>query len=171
MRKSVKIKKTTGWLLVLILLGTGTAGCSNLQDFQVESLTGKEETDEFTSLGLLPEFDYEVPESLPNILVDQVGYAIGSKKVAMINGETPPETFSLLDAETGREVYTGKVESKGYDPSVNAYISYADFTDYNTVGSYYIQAASIGRSYAFELLEEPYNVIVTKGFKQFYFNR
>ncbi len=93
MRKSVKIKKTTGWLLVLILLCTGTAGCSNLQDFQVESLTGKEETDEFTSLGLLPEFDYEVPESLPNILVDQVGYAIGSKKVAMINGETPRKPF------------------------------------------------------------------------------
>ena len=171
MLKCLNIKKTTGWLLVLILLCTGTAGCSNLQDFQVESLTGKEETDEFTSLGLLPEFDYEVPESLPNILVDQVGYAIGSKKVAMINGETPPETFSLLDAETGREVYTGKVESKGYDPSVNTYISYADFTDYNTVGSYYIQAASIGRSYAFEILEEPYKDILTKVFKQYYFNR
>lgn len=171
MRKSVKIKKTTGWLLALILLCTGTAGCSNLRDFQVESLTGKEETDEFTSLGLLPEFDYEVPESLPNILVDQVGYATGSKKVAMINAETPPETFSLLDAETGREVYTGKVESKGYDPSVNAYISYADFTDYNTVGSYYIQAASIGRSYAFEILEKPYKDLLTKVFKQYYFNR
>ncbi len=171
MRKSANVKRITGGVLVLTLLLTAAVGCGNLQDFQVDSLKVKEETDEFTSLGLSPEFDYEVPESLPNILVDQVGYAAGSKKVAMINAETPPEFFSLLDAETGREVYTGKVESKGYDPSVNAYISYADFTDYNMAGTYYIQAESIGRSYAFEIVEEPYKALLTKVFKQYYFNR
>lgn len=170
MRKSVMVKRITGGILAFSLLLTA-AGCGGLQDFQLDSLAGKEETDEFTSLGLSPEFDYEVPESLPNILVDQVGYAAGSKKVAMINGETPPETFSLLDAETGREVYTGEVESKGFDPSVNAYISYADFTDYNTAGTYYIQAASIGCSYAFEIMEEPYQNLLNKVFKQYYFNR
>lgn len=171
MQKSTIIKKITGMILVLTLVFTAATGCGNLQDFQVDPMTGKEETDEFTSLGLTPEFDYEVPESLPNILVDQVGYAVGSKKVAMINGETPPENFSLLDAETGREVYTGKVESKGYDISVNAYISYADFTDFNTVGSYYIQAASIGRSYAFEIVEDPYKALLNRVFKQYYLSR
>ena len=164
-------KEITGMVLVLTLLLMSATGCGNLQDFQVDSLTGKEETDEFTSLGLSPEFDYEVPESLPNIIVDQVGYAARSQKLAMINGETPPETFSLLDAESGREVYSGKVESKGYDPSVSAYISYADFTDYNTVGTYYIQAPSIGRSYVFEIVEDPYKALLTKVFKQYYFNR
>ncbi len=171
MQKSAMVKKITGMILVLTLSFTVATGCGNLQDFQVDSLTSKEETDEFTSLGLSPEFDYEVPESLPNILVDQVGYAAGSKKVAMINGETPPETFSVLDAETGREVYTGKVESKGYDVSVSAYISYADFTDFNTVGSYYIQAASIGRSYAFEIIEDPYKALLNRVFKQYYLSR
>lgn len=171
MQKSTIVKKITGMIFVLTLVFTAATGCGNLQDFQVDPMTGKEETDEFTSLGLTPEFDYEVPESLPNILVDQVGYAVGSKKVAMINGETPPENFSLLDAETGREVYTGKVESKGYDVSVNAYISYADFTDFNTVGSYYIQAASIGRSYAFEIVEDPYKALLTRVFKQYYLSR
>lgn len=171
MQKSAIVKKITGMVLVLTLLLMSATGCGNLQDFQVDSLTGKEETDEFTSLGLSPEFDYEVPESLPNIIVDQVGYAARSQKLAMINGETPPETFSLLDAESGREVYSGKVESKGYDPSVSAYISYADFTDYNTVGTYYIQAPSIGRSYVFEIVEDPYKALLTKVFKQYYFNR
>ena len=171
MGKSTVLKRITGGVLVLALLLTALTGCGSLRDFQMESPTGKEETDEFTSLGLSPEFDYEVPESLPNILVDQVGYAVGSKKLAMINGETPPETFSLLDVESGGEVYTGKVESKWYDPSVNAYISYVDFTDYNTVGTYYIQAPSIGRSYVFEIVEDPYKALLTKAFKQYYFNR
>ncbi|MDE6406098.1 MAG: glycoside hydrolase family 9 protein [Lachnospiraceae bacterium] len=171
MRKSDIFQKITGRILVLSLLLTMMTGCGSLQDFQVDSLPGREETDEFTSLGLSPEFDYEVPESLPSILVDQVGYAVGSKKVAMINDETPPETFSVLDAVTGREVYTGKIENKGYDLSVNAYVSYADFTEFNTVGTYYIQAATIGRSYAFEIIEEPYQELLTKVFNQYYFNR
>lgn len=171
MGKSAVLKRITGGVLVLTLLLTAVTGCGSLQDFQMEPPTGKEETDEFTSLGLSPEFDYEVPESLPSILVDQVGYAVGSKKLAMINGETPPETFSVLDADSGREVYTGKIESKEYDPSVNAHISYADFTEFKTVGTYYIQAASIGRSYAFEIAEEPYKALLNKVFKQYYFNR
>ena len=171
MRKSGIFFKIAGRILVLSLLLTVVTGCGNLQDFQVDSLQDREETDEFTSLGLSPEFDYEVPESLPSILVDQVGYAVGCQKVAMINDETPPETFSVLDADTGKEVYTGKIESKGYDLSVNAYISYADFTEFNTVGTYYIQAASIGRSYAFEIIEEPYKELLSKVFIQYYFNR
>ena len=59
MQKRAIVKKITGMVLVLTLLLMSATGCGNLQDFQVDSLTGKEETDEFTSLGLSPEFDYE----------------------------------------------------------------------------------------------------------------
>ncbi len=170
MRKSRMLNKLTGTLLILSLILTVTSGCSDLRNFQINA-PGGEADDDFTSLGLAPEFDYEVPESLPSILVDQIGYAVDSNKIAMINGEAPPETFSILDEPTGREVYTGKVENKGYDASVNAYISYADFTDFNTEGTYYIQAASIGRSYAFQIAQEPLESLFTKVFKQYYYNR
>lgn len=149
-------------VLILTLFVTVAAGCGDFQDFQINAPTSSGENDDFTSLGLSPEFDYEVPESLPSILVDQVGYSVGSNKIAMINGETPPETFSILDEQTGREVYTGKVENKGYDTSVNAYISYADFTDFNEEGTYYIQAPSIGCSYAFQISEEPLRIFLPR---------
>lgn len=171
MRKSILFPKTICMVLILTLFVTVAAGCGDFQDFQINAPTSSGENDDFTSLGLSPEFDYEVPESLPSILVDQVGYSVGSNKIAMINGETPPETFSILDEQTGREVYTGKVENKGYDTSVNAYISYADFTDFNEEGTYYIQAPSIGCSYAFQISEEPFADLFTKVFKQYYFNR
>lgn len=170
MRKNLHLQKIICTALALVL-AAAAAGCGNLQDFQTDTQPEREEADEFTSLGLSPEFDYEVPESLPSILADQVGYATGSSKLAMVIGETPPDTFSILDANTGREVYTGKIESKGYDSLVNAYVSYADFTDFNTVGTYYIQAAMIGRSYAFEISEEPCAPLLIKVFKQYYFNR
>ena len=70
---------------MLTLLLTATAGCGDLQGFQINAPTNGGENEDFTSLGLVPEFDYEVPESLPNILVDQLGYPVGSNKIAMIN--------------------------------------------------------------------------------------
>lgn len=168
MRKINLRKKTISLLLVATLLLTG---CSGSLDFQSQTLPGADETDEFTSLGLSPEFDYEVPESLPSILVNHVGYASGSNKLAMINGEEPPEDFAILDAGSGREVYTGKIEKKGYDEMLGVHISYADFTDLKTPGTYYIQASSIGRSYAFTIAEEPYKELFQKVFQQYYCNR
>lgn len=168
MRIKTLRKKTISLLLSIALL---LAGCSGPPNPRSQTLPGTEETDEFTSLGLSPEFDYEVPESLPSILVDQVGYASGSSKLAMINGEDPPEEFVILDAGSGREVYTGKIEKKGYDETLGTHISHADFTDFNTPGTYYIQAPSIGRSYAFTIAEEPYKELFQKVFQQYYCNR
>lgn len=160
-----------GIFLILTLMVTTFTGCGIMEDFSKDALTGREETDDFTSLGLSPEFDYEVPQSLPSILVDQVGYAQGSNKIAMICGELPPDTFSVMDAKTGREVYTGQIEQKGYDETVGMHISYADFTEFNAAGNYYIQAAAIGQSYMFEIAENPYEELFQKVFKQYYYNR
>lgn len=171
MRKNYIIKKIICLGLVFTLLLPAAAGCGDFRDFPADALPNREESEDFTSLGLSPEFDYEVPESLPSILADQVGYVIGSNKIAMINSETTPETFALVDAKTGQEVYTGKIENKGFDVAANAYISYADFTDFNKAGTYYIQAASIGRSYVFEIGQEPYEALFSKVFRQYYFNR
>jgi endoglucanase len=129
------------------------------------------EDDGFTSLGLTPEFTYDVPVSLPNILIDQVGYAVNSNKVAVIQGEVPPETFMLIDADTGETVYTGTIEQKGYDEESGVYISYGDFTDFKTPGRYYIQAAMIGQSYPFEIAENIYDDLFNITFKQYYYNR
>lgn len=171
MRKNHNLTKITGILLILNLMMITFSGCGIMEDFQRDALTSREETDDFTSLGLSPEFDYEVPESLPSILVDQVGYAQESDKIAIICGELPPDTFSVVDVQTGREVYTGQIEKKGFDDTVGAHISYADFTDFNTIGIYYIQAAAIGQSYAFEIAEDPYEALFNKIFKQYYYNR
>lgn len=165
MRKNILREKSISLMLVITILLTG---CSGLQ---TQPLPGGEETDEFTSLGLSPEFDYELPKSLPSILVDQVGYACGSNKLAMINGENTPDDFAILDAESGRELYTGKIEKKGYDETLGTYISHADFTDFRTPGTYYIQVSSIGRSYPFIIADEPYEELFRKVFQQYYRNR
>ena len=87
MRKNKLLQQKICILLLLTLLLTAITGCGDLRDLRRNARTSREENDDFTSLGLSPEFDYEVPESLPSIMVDQLGYAVDSNKIAMINGD------------------------------------------------------------------------------------
>lgn len=161
------IRKIIGIILCLSLL----TGCSGLSDISFDALQGNSEDDGFTSLGLAPEFNYEVPVSLPNILVDQVGYARDSNKIAVILGELPPDSFTIMDADTGQVVYTGQIVQKGYDDETGVYVSYGNFTDFTTPGKYYIQAAVIGQSYSFEIAENLYDDLFQVALKQYYYNR
>lgn len=126
---------------------------------------------EFTTLGLDPEFDYEVPESLPSILVNQVGYDIDSSKVAFFCGDLLPNTFSIIDAQSGKSVYTGRIKTRGYDEKTGVSVSYGDFTTLQKTGTYYIEAAIIGQSYSFEISDNPYEELYNVAVKQYYYNR
>lgn len=142
--------------------------------FDASSAAGdkkNEEEDEIVSLGLTPEFDYEVPQSIPDIMVNQVGYAQNSNKVAVFRGEVLPDTYALVNAETGETVYTGEIEPKGYNEITQENISYGDFTDYTVPGTYYLQADIIGQSYLFVIEKNPYEDIFTESLKQYYYNR
>lgn len=140
-------------------------------EFDTPSVTGNEKEDEIVSLGLTPEFDYEVPRSIPDIMVNQVGYAQDSKKIAVFRGEMLPDTYNLVNAETGEIVYTGEIEPKGYNETTDENISYGDFTDYTVSGIYYLQADVIGQSYLFAIEKNPYAAIFTEALKQYYYNR
>lgn len=152
---------------------TAAVFLSACAELDTSSVTGNKKTqeDEIVSLGLTPEFDYEVPESIPDIMVNQVGYALNSNKVAVFRGETLPDTYDLVNAKTREIVYTGEIEAKGYNEATQENISYGDFTEYTVPGTYYLQADIIGQSYLFTIEENPYDDIFTEALKQYYYNR
>ena len=154
-------------VLSLILL----TGCEYASDLSFDTYQGDDSDGSFTTLGLSPKFDYEVPESLPSILVDQLGYAQNGSKIAVFWGEPLPETFTIVDASDGKSVYTGQIEQKGYDEKTGVYISYGDFTAFTTPGAYYITADVIGQSYTFSIAENPYYELYDVALKQYYYNR
>ncbi len=67
---------------------------------------------------------------LPNVLVDQQGYAAVGEKQAVVKGRQSVETFRLVDRETGETVYEGTVKQTDYNGELSLYIGTADFTDY-----------------------------------------
>ena len=158
--------------IVCILLGMCMlTGCSNEIQTVVDNAAAQVEKEEVLSLGMTPEFDYEVPVMLPSILVDQVGYGVESSKIAVFTGEDLPYGFSVIDKETRQVVYEGKIEEKGYDEITGNYISYGDFTRLEEEGEYYIQADVIGQSYPFQIRKEPYEEVFNTALKQYYYNR
>ena len=159
------------YLQVIAPILTAAFFLSACAEFDAPSAAGNEKEDEIVSLGLTPEFDYEVPRSIPDIMVNQVGYAQGSNKVAVFRGEMLPDTYNLVNAETGEIVYIGKIELKGYNETTDENISYGDFTDYTVPGIYYLQADVIGQSYLFAIEKNPYADIFTEALKQYYYNR
>ena len=154
-------------VLSLILL----TGCEYASDLSFDTHQKDDGDSSFTTLGLSPKFDYEVPESLPSILVDQLGYARSGSKIAVFWGEPLPETFTIVDAGNGTSVYTGQIEQKGYDEKTGVFISYGDFTAFTTPGTYYITADVIGQSYTFGISENPYDELYDVALKQYYYNR
>lgn len=114
-------------LICMVLSAVLLMGCAYASEFPFDTQQ-KGADGEFATLGLTPEFDYEVPVSLPSILVDQVGYDPESKKIAVFQGELLPDTFTVTDADSGEAVYTAKIAQKGYNKKENTFISYGDFT-------------------------------------------
>jgi hypothetical protein len=81
-----------------------------------------------------------------HVLVDQVGYDTTAPKQALIQGTSQdhPEDFTLIDAGSGKTVYTGVVKAAGsvYDwqvPHGNQYWT-ADFSSWNKPGHYLLEA-------------------------------
>lgn len=159
-------------ILICILLSLALlTGCANASELSFDTRSKSDSDSEFATLGLTPEFNYEVPRSLPNILVDQVGYDRYSNKIAVFQGELLPDSFTVMDAVSGQSVYTGQIERRGYDEKTGIYVSYGDFTSLQTAGTYYIEAAVVGQSYNFAIADNPYAELYNVALKQYYFNR
>lgn len=146
-------------------------GCQYASEFSFDTSQKNDGNSGPATLGLTPEFNYEVPQSLPSILVDQLGYASSSNKIAVFRGEELPDTFAIIDVYTGQNVYTGQIEEKGYDEESGIYISYGNFTSFAAAGTYYIKADVIGQSYTFQIADNPYKELYNVALKQYYYNR
>lgn len=115
-----------------------------------------------------PVVDYSVPQLLPNVLVDVNGYTIKCEKQAAVKGYELPETFRLIDAQTGDEVFSGYLDKITYNEDLELYTGFARFDAYTTEGSYYLECDKIGRSYRFniqgslymELFQEVYEPLI-----------
>lgn len=129
-------------LLLLFLL----SGCSALWEEPVSEEKAVINMPEESPFGIVPDVSYEVPKSIPKVMVNQEGYDIKSKKLVVFQGEGLSDTFEVVDAKTQKTVYTGKIKNGRY----------GYFTELEQAGAYYIRTDVIGESYRFSIEKNRY---------------
>lgn len=90
------------------------------------------------------------------VLVDQVGYETGAPKHALVMGteQDHPQQFTVIDAETGKAVFSGTLRPAGkvyawHTPAGDTYWA-ADFSAWKTPGRYSLEVGA-AHSCAFQI--------------------
>jgi endoglucanase len=110
------------------------------------------------------------PDTLDQILVNQVGYLPNSVKVALLRIKT--EVFYLVDVKTGKVVFTGKPGPFKYWDQSGDSVSTADFSKVTVPGKYQLCLKSDSVcSYPFLIGQGAYTDIARASLKAFYLNR
>ena len=152
---------TTG--LIMSLVGS-VAGCG------ASSAEMTTEIAEFTGT-TVSTVNYQVPEQIPGIMVDQVGYNLGSEKAAVFRGEDLPKTFSIYELESGKKVFSGEILKASQNEELGEYDSMGYFTDFKEEGSYFISTDVVGESYSFTIKEDAFKDVFDEACKKYYINR
>lgn len=127
------------------------SGCAASQGTNPVIKLDKEGTEEWAGWGLAPDFSYEVKAVEPGIIVDPQGYETEGVKTAVLKGKRIPDTFSVIDRDSGETVYTGIIQKK---ENQNGYAVFSDFT---TPGTYRLQCMYLGQSYDFAIEDHLYD--------------
>ncbi|HMH22186.1 MAG TPA: glycoside hydrolase family 9 protein [Puia sp.] len=113
------------------------------------------------------------------ILANQVAYNMEAPRSALIRSVKPlPEStdFSLIDTQTSKTVYTGKLKKAEQVGSwqENTWYSRIDFSDFHQPGSYKLQIevdGKIYRSYPFQLEEKALTKIAVPAIINFFYHQ
>lgn len=108
---------------------------------------------------------YECP-----ININQVGYRPEAKKTAVFRG-TEGGSFSVVDAATEKEVFTGEMTGPIENESADETNYIGDFSALTTPGKYVIKAEGLDDSYAFEIKEDVYDSLLDDTVRMLYLQR
>ena len=121
------------------------------------------------------EYDYvaDQPYQRAEIAANQLGYFSGrDKKATLITDSKKSENFSVK-TEDGKEVYSGKTETFGYDEDSGDNVQIIDFSDFKDTGKFYIETESGAKSRLFDITDnaESYSAMLYDGLNYYYQNR
>ena len=155
--------------LSILLLVSILAGCSLPLENKKQNF---EDGDRVDTLGLAPDFSYEVIEQLPYIFVNQLGYLPEDSKVAILRGNGLENVFYVYNASTLEQEYKGTLRPDSLFEIEEEIISeqgqikeenyLADFSEVEKPGTYFIFQPDLGYSYQFKIEKNIYDGVENK---------
>ncbi len=107
----------------------------------------------------------------PSIITNQLGYTPNASKIAVFRDITTETEFSVIDAQTGKVVHTGKLYGERENPSADEINWYGDFSEVTASGSYYITCGALDASYPFEIAGNVYDELLKDAVRMLYLQR
>ncbi len=98
--------------------------------------------------------------------LNSIGFLPGLPKVASIPHECGE--FKVINAESGKEVFSGKTTGPVYQKDVDQNVWSADFSKLKKPGKYYVEVPGIGRSTEFEIAKDVYEFATKTSMRAFY---
>ncbi len=102
------------------------------------------------------------------IIFNQVGYISNQVKTAVYAGTA--DSFQLVNAKTGKTMFSGLLRTTVYDKASGDTVSLIDFSTFNMCGKYYIKIG-LKKSLPFVIADNPYSEVKTGLLKGIYYNR
>lgn len=103
------------------------------------------------------------------IKLNQLGYFPGQKKTAVVPTSTG-STFTIIDAQN-QEVFSGILSKAKYWTASQEMVKLADFSAFNTPGSYQLCVPGIDTSYVFSISNSYLDQMADDVVKAFYYQR
>lgn len=146
---------------------TGLCGCQNAIADGISSLTNGDDTvqavtepaaeetvqmeaaDTDETGELLTDITEKPDIVSEDIFINLSGYETTEKKIAIFRGEKLDEAFEVIDADTGKTVFSGYLVEAVENPKNGETNAKGDFSELNKPGSYYIMTENQGSSAVF----------------------
>jgi endoglucanase len=103
------------------------------------------------------------------IKVDQVGYPLGARKIALVSA--PAQTFVVKRASDNTTVSQGKLSAGAEDANSGDTLQAADFSSLREPGKYYLEVPGIGRSWTFSVGKDVFSRAFYLAMRAFYGQR
>ena len=100
------------------------------------------------------------------IHLNSIGFLPEHQKTAVI--PHPSETFKVINAKTGKEVFSGETSGPKFQKDVDQNVWTADFSAVKKPGTYYLEVPDVGKSTEFEIAKDVYNFAAKTAMRAFY---
>lgn len=105
------------------------------------------------------------------ILTNQIGFRSSDPKTAVIRKDAGTTDFAVVNADTKKTAFTGKLGEAVQNSSADETDYIADFSALTEKGKYYITCGSLDPSYEFVIADDPYTELLNDSVRMFYLQR
>ncbi len=124
-------------------------------------------------VSILSFFSYlsNAQEASDNVRLNQIGFYPNGPKTAVVIGGATVTSYSIVSVDKKETVFAGELKKKGVWSYSDEEANIADFSKFETPGTYILSVPGVGNSYPFEIKPSVHFAAAKASLKFYYYQR